>query len=226
MKMVIDLGGSVVCPNGKLDVCYIREFSKLIKELGKRDKIVIVVGGGKLARNYIKAAREFLALQSYLDMIGIDATRLNAKIIIASLYGLAYPFPPASFEELAKALKLADVVVMGGLVPGQTTDAVSAEVAEFINADMLIIGTDVKGVYDKDPKKYEDAKMFDRIKASELLKIVATHSFLAGESGVIDIVAAKLIERSKIKTYVIDIANLENFRNLIKGKNFVGTRIV
>ena len=55
------------------------------------------------------------------------------------------------------------VVVMGGLKPGITTDTVAALVAERVDAELLVKGTDQNGVYDKDPRKHSDAVKLDSL---------------------------------------------------------------
>jgi uridylate kinase len=227
MKIVIDIGGSVLCPEGVPDVEYIKKFSKFILDLKKRNhKIIIVTGGGKLCRNYVNACRSFNASESYLDLIGITATRLNAMALISALKNEAFLNPVKNFEELAEAVNFDKIVVMGGLIPGQTTDAVAAEVADFIDADILLIATNVKGVYDKDPKKFKDVKIFKKMSGKDLFRISMSDEFLAGKSSIVDPVAAKLILRLKAKTIILDGRDIKNMEKAIEGKKFIGTIIV
>ncbi len=52
---------------------------------------------------------------------------------------------------------------MGGTEPAHSTDAVGSILAEFVGADLLINATSVDGLYDKDPKKYQDAKTLPEV---------------------------------------------------------------
>lgn len=114
---------------------------------------------------------------------------------------------------------------MGGTHPGHTTDAVSAMLAERIRATKLIIATNVKGVYDKDPRKFEDAIFLDRLSYDELLGIAATKEAGAGTSAVVDPLACKVVKRAKIPLKVVDGRNLDNLRKAILGETFEGTKV-
>lgn len=137
----------------------IMEYANIFKKIkDEGHEVAIVVGGGKTAREYIEIGRELGASESFCDELGIMATRMNAMILITALGDYSIKKVPTSFEEAELILNLGKIPVMGGTHPGHTTDAVAASLAEFINADLLVIGTNVDGVYDKDPNKYEDAK--------------------------------------------------------------------
>ncbi len=195
----------------------IKEYADVFKKIkDEGHEIAIVVGGGKTAREYISIARELKANNSFCDEIGIMATRMNAMILISALGEYSIKKVPTSFEEAELILNLGKIPVMGGTHPGHTTDAVSASLAEFINADLLVIGTNVDGVYNKDPNKYKDAKKFDKISAKQLVDLALSFSLEAGSSSVIDLLAAKIIERSKLKVIVVK-GTPEELLNVSKG---------
>lgn len=216
MKIVISLGGSLISLNN-LD--YIRDVATLIKKASEDFDIYVVVGGGRLAREYIGAARRFCDDERYLDKLGILATRLNAMLLAA----IFKKDVPETIEEAAKA---ALPVIMGGTTPGHSTDAVAAMLAKHVEASRLIIATDVDGIYDKDPKKFEDAKKFDEISIEELRKMAGEGWKKAGESAVVDAVACKIIEEVRIETMVVNGKNLEQLENAIYGRPFNGTVVV
>lgn len=223
MKIVISLGGSVIVPD-EINQEYFKKFADFVKEVHKRHRIAIITGGGKLARRYIEIARRFGANEAFCDIIGIEATRLNSRLMIAAIGEDANSEPLKEFEE-ARNLIDSKIIVMGGTHPGHSTDAVSAILAEYINADLLINATDVNGIYDKDPNNHKDAVMYKRLSADQLVDIVKSHSLGAGDYKLIDILAAKVIQRSKIRTIFLNGNNFENMRNAINGKKFVGTVI-
>lgn len=226
MRVALKIGGSVLCPNGFPDMEYVRKFSKFLVELErKRNKIIVVTGGGGIARKYIESARVFTPSEDFLDRIGILGTRMNAMVLIASLGGRAYPRVVKNKDDLEHALGSNKIVVMGGTIPKQTTDAVTVAVAELLNADMIIIGTDVDGIYERDPKKYRGAKMFKNLSISDLKKIIKTKKYRAKPVAVIDPLAVKLLERSKIKTIVLNGRKIDNIRKAIEGGKFRGTTI-
>ncbi|RLF47814.1 MAG: UMP kinase [Thermoplasmata archaeon] len=213
MKVVISLGGSLISLN---ESDYIKEVANLIKKASKDFDLYIVVGGGKLAREYIQAARKFCSDERYLDKLGIMATRLNA-MLINSFFKKEIP------ESIEDAAKMAPPVIMGGTTPGHSTDAVAAMLAREVKAERLIIATDVDGIYDKDPKKYEDAKKLDRMSIKELRKMAGEEWKKAGESAVIDSIACRIIEEEKIETFVVNGKRLDELENAIYGKKFNGT---
>ena len=221
-KVVISIGGSVFISD--FDAEKIRKFSDTISTLSKEARVFVVVGGGKISRDYISLARKLGASEVTCDKIGIDITRVNARILIAGLGDKAYPEVAKSFEEAWRASKTHDVVVCGGMFPGQTTDAISALLAEYVRADLLINATSVDGVYTSDPKTDPDAKKLERITPKKLCEVVMSQVMRAGSSTVLDPVAAKIIERSQIKTVVISGENPENILKAWRGE-FVGTVI-
>ena len=217
--IALSVGGSILD-----DTEYIKKLASVLKKISKKNKLYIVAGGGKTARKYIDMCRKFDADESFLDNVGIDVTRLNAKVLIAAL-GDAYPKPAKDFDEAIVAGESFPVVVMGGTHPGHTTDAVTAMLAERTKSDKLIIATNVDYVYTADPKKHRNAKMLKKLTADELIEITSGTSSRAGSKSVIDPLGAKIIARSKIKTFVVNGKNLNALKNVVENKNFVGSVI-
>ncbi|RLI88156.1 MAG: UMP kinase [Candidatus Altiarchaeales archaeon] len=224
MKIVISIGGSVLVPD-EIDKEFIENFAKLIREIHRRHELVIVTGGGKTARRYIELARDFGASEVFCDLIGIDATRLSARLLSAAIGKDANLEPPKDHIDGLKALNFGKIVVMGGTHPGHSTDAVAALFAEYIHADLFINATDVDGIYDRDPQKYKDAKRYEKLSVEQLVDMVKSQSLGAGKYELIDILAAKVIQRSKLKTIFLNGRNIENMKNAIEGKKFIGTVI-
>jgi uridylate kinase len=85
----------------------------------------------------------------------------------------------------------------------------------------------VDGIYDSDPKTNTDAKLFKKITVKECMKILGNESSMAGTYELIDIVALKVIERSKIPTQVLR-SSVNNIKHAINSnsKYHVGTEIV
>ncbi|NOX71271.1 MAG: UMP kinase, partial [Candidatus Micrarchaeota archaeon] len=219
MKAVIKLGGSVISPDGKPDVELLKRLSEKIRAFVKEgNEVHFVVGGGMLGKNYVAASKEFGLSNTALDIIGVKSSRLNAIAVIAAFFDIAYPFPPEKFEDIAKALTTGRMLVMGGLTPGQTTDAVAVQLADYIKADLMIKGTSVDGIYDSDPRKNPNAKRFERISHQELFDIVSRDTFVAGTSSIIDPQAALLLKRADIRVITLDIRDTENLMNALYGK--------
>jgi len=213
MKIVLSLGGSVLMRDFNAE--RIDKFAKAIEEIAKENKVFVVVGGGKIAREYIRTAKQLGADNTFCDYIGIGVTRLNAMLLCSALK-TAPKVIPEDFREAYELSLSHNIVVMGGTFPGHTTDATSALLAEFINADLFLNATSVNGIYSDDPMKNPNAKRFDRIKADDLLKIVLNLSAEAGGNFPLDILSIKIIQRSKIRTIVF-LGEPENIRKVVEG---------
>ena len=222
--VVISVGGSILIQD-KDDITFIRKLAKVLIGKTTNHKLYVVTGGGRVAREYIRIGRELGASETYLDEIGIEVTRLNARLLITALGDHAYHVPAKTIEEALHAGKTHQIVVMGGLHPGFTTDAVSAMVAERVNAARLVNATSVAGVYTSDPKKDPHAKMLKKMTFDELIKIVDKSEHAAGPNIVFDPLAAKIVKRSGIRTLICDGRNLPVLMSAIEDKDFIGTLI-
>ena len=217
MILVVSIGGSVLTSN--LDPERIRKYASSIQALAEEHTTYIVVGGGRIARDYITAARDLGANEVECDIIGIDMTRINAKLLIAALDSTAYPVPLTSYQDARNAALTGRVVVMGGLIPGQTTDAVSAVLAEYVGADLLINATSVDGVYTADPNLDSKAEKISSMTPSQLVDIVMKTDMSAGSNSPLDPLAAKIIQRCGIKTFVIDGREPGNINEAAAGRH-------
>jgi len=218
-NIVIKFGGSLLfSEGGTINYEKITEFCDLIKNDRNYDSIVIVCGGGKIARRYIEAVREFTGNEILCDMIGIDISRINSRLIVANMKEFAYPQVPESFKELSTAIITSKVAVMGGLQPGQSTTSVAIQVAEFLKAERLIILTDVDGIYDKDPNVFDDAKLLRELNYDSLQKIIleisGDNQAAAGEYRIFDVVSLQILKRSNVVVSVISGSNLDQFKKL------------
>jgi uridylate kinase len=220
-KVVISLGGSILIPS--LEDHTIREYVPVLKKIAKKCRLFVVVGGGGEARRYISITRELGIDEGTSDEIGILITRLNATMLIAALGDEAYPKVAESHAEAKKFSEHGKIVVMGGITPGQTTDAVAAVLAERVGASVFINATSVDGIYTEDPKKNPKATRFDAITPKQLLEIVGGTALGAGSNNVLDIVAARVVERSGIPLIVLDGREPKNLSEAILKGKFRGT---
>ena len=207
-RIVIKLSGQVF---GMERTKELKDYAAFFVKQSKICQPVIVAGGGKIARYFINHARSSGADESTLDELGIEISRLNAKLLIYALKDNAYPHPPTNLTEVKQAVDSGLIVVTGGLHPGQSTNGTAALIAEKINAAEFLNATDVDGIYDSDPNKNKKAKQFKRIELKDLRSLLVHEDSMAGGYDLMDIVALKVIERSKIKTKIIksDIKTIE-----------------
>jgi uridylate kinase len=225
MKLVVSIGGSVLVP--EVEPGRVRNHAAVIEELAAEGVTLgAVVGGGTTAREYIGTARELGANEMVLDDIGIAATRLNGRLLIAALGEKANPSPAEDYEAAGEAMRRGDVTVMGGVAPAQTTDAVAAALAEYTNADLLVYATSVPGVFSADPNEDDDARKFDRLTPGELVDVIADVEMVAGGSAPVDLLAAKVIERSSMRTIVLDGTDPGRIADAVRWGDHEGTDIV
>jgi len=223
MSVVISLGGSMVNGSGTPDVEFLKKFKTLLK--GK-EKVAIVVGGGKVARTYVAAASSFSKNSYWNDALAVAGTRLNAALVARVFEGEAPQTPFHTFEAAASSLSTHRIVVMGGTIPGITTDTDSVLLAEAIGANRLINISNVDGVYDSDPSKNPQAKMFKSMTHAQLIELANSSDNRApGTHFVFDMVACKLIARSSIELHFVGGKNIDDLPKAMGGKTHRGTVI-
>ncbi len=223
MRIVIRIGGSVVASpiNADLMNKYV-ELLKAVKLEGHQ--IVIVVGGGILAREFIGVARNLGLEMQVQDEIAISVSRLFAQLFLKKFGDMACRKVAITLDEAAECLKQGKVVVMGGLKPGITTDTVAALVAERVGADLLVKGTDQDGIYDKDPRKFADAVKLDRLSFDNLQSVLSEAVHKAGIHQIVDPEAVKVLQRKRVKLIVVNGYEPENVVAAVEGKK-VGTTV-
>ena len=153
--------------------------------------------------------------ESICDEIGIQVTRINARLLQLALKDVSYPAIPVNFQQALEFSATGKIVVMGGTEPAHSTDAVGSILAEYVGADLVINATSVDGLYDKDPNKYNDAQMFSEVSADKLMEIVSDNDTKAGTYEFIDKTAIQIIKRSKIKTVIVNGNTPENVKTAI-----------
>ncbi|MFT4891065.1 MAG: uridylate kinase [Halobacteriales archaeon] len=231
MNVVVSIGGSVLATDLAADedlaASQVAEHASIVDDLATDGHdLGVVVGGGPVSREYIGTARDLGANEIELDRIGIDVTRLNARLLIAALESDAVVAPPADYEAAGAAIQRSDVCVMGGVTPAQTTDAVSAALAEYVEADLLVYATSVPGVFSADPNEDADAERYERLTPGELVDVIAGMEMNAGSPAPVDLLAAKVIERAGIRTVVLDGTDPERIAAAVQRGEYDGTDVI
>lgn len=225
MKVVVSVGGSVLAPD--LEPDRVSEYAAAVERLDDEGhELGVVVGGGPTAREYIETARDLGANEIELDEIGIAVTRLNGRLLTAALDERSAPTPSETYEDGREAMRRGDIPVLGGTVAAQTTDAVSAAFAEYVNADLLVYATSVPGVFSADPNVDDGAEKYEKMTASDLVDLVADLEMNAGSNAPVDLLAAKIIERAGLRTIVLDGTDPEAVATAIATGEHVGTDVV
>jgi uridylate kinase len=220
---VISLGGSLIVPN-EINAKFLRLFKNIIeKKIKENKKFIIIVGGGKTARNYQNVAKALTKVSSEdLDWLGIHATRINAHLLLTIFRKHAYyriiknPKEKISFKE--------KILIAAGWKPGFSTDYDAVLLAKTYNSDTIINLTNVDYVYDKDPNKFKSAKPFKEISWKDYLKLIE-QKWIPGLSAPFDPIASKLAQKFKFKVVILNGKKIKNLKNYLENKKFTGTII-
>ena len=220
--IVVSLGGSVLIPDDR-DTHFLTQVAELIRRSAEENPMVVVCGGGKVSRYYIGIAKELGASGDQQDQLGIDVTRLNAKLLQLAIGKDCFPGIPMTVDEAERAASRSRIVVMGGTTPGHTTDAVSAMIAERLKAERIVNATSVEAAYSADPKKHSDAARYSSLTHQQLLDLVNKGIHSAGPSDVFDKLGAEVAMRSNMPIYIIDGRNLNELGAAVRGEKIKGT---
>ncbi len=145
---------------------------------------------------------------------GLDQKNLKTKIISATPIGFIKPAEPKEAINYLKADQI--VIFVGGTGnPLFTTDTAAALRASEIEADLILKATNVDGVYSKDPKSNEEAKLLKELTYKEVIQ---------KNLQIIDLAALDICRKSKIPTIVFNFFKTENLRKILRGKK-LGTII-
>jgi len=187
----------------------------------------IVIGGGNivrgreltgwgLARNHsdymgmLATIINGLLFKSLFDKKGIKAVLQSALVVNTLTEGVV-------LEDTLKYLEEKKIVIFTGGTgsPFFTTDTAAALRACEIGADLLMKATKVEGVYDSDPVKNKNARLFSSLSYDEVLN---------KKLGVMDMTAVSMCRENKIPIIIFNLFNRGNILRIIKGEN-VGTII-
>src|SRR5260370_12527400 len=150
MRAVVKLGGALF--RREPDVVALEGMGRVLgRFVEEGNQLVLVAGGGENARTYLGAARKLGADESTCDLLGIQITRANAELLRLAMGSIASSKIPTMLSDFPHCVGSAKAMVMGGLQPGQSTNAVAALAAEITRAESLVHGTAVDRVYTDAP---------------------------------------------------------------------------
>ena len=212
-------GESLMSDSENINKDKTREIAELIKRVHDMGiNIGIVVGGGNFFRG--RSHQDMEAINA--DSMGMLGTTMNALALRDAFTKVGFPnliFSPFDFheliekhseEELREIYKNGTVITFSGGTGhiGCSTDTAASMKAILVGADVIIKLTNVDGVYDKDPNKYEDAKLYTKLTYDEVL-----------ENPEIKVMDIKCIEDCKEYKKDILVINFNDKENLIKVLN-------
>lgn len=210
------------------DSVSIPSYIKMAKEISQIKKngkeLAIVIGAGNIFRgrmvgeeNFDRVAADFMGMiGTIINGIGLKEALKEANIDaeVFSAISVGEVVNSYSKEKAIKALEEGRIVILAGGTgnPFFTTDSAAALRACELNCDLVLKATNVDGVYDKDPRKNDDAKMYKEISYREVIE---------KQLNVMDITAFTLCFENKKPIIVFNIKDLSK---LLKGDN-IGTLI-
>jgi uridylate kinase len=223
---VISLGGSLIAPRG-VDIAFLKGFHGVVEAYLLEDaarKLIIVCGGGSLARDYQAALREVAAdpRNEDLDWVGIAATRVNGELLLRILHrwcGEDLVTDPSAVSVFAGR-----VMVAAGWKPGFSTDNDAIVLAQRFSAGTVINLSNIAKVYSDDPKRNPAARPLDRLSWDEMLRIVGSE-WTPGRNTPFDPTAARAAAQSRIRVVFADGRDLANLSRVLTGGDFTGTTI-
>ncbi len=225
--IILKLGGSMIVPNGGLNIPYITQFYKFIRSQVKEKnrRFFIFPGGGKLSRHYINAAVEITGQKlagDDLDWLAIHVTRLNAHLFRTIFRDLAHPKIVDNYDIIEKTQS--PIIIASGWKPGWSTDYNAVVLANDYNIKKIVKLSNTEYVCDKDPREYPDAKKFDKISWKKFRELIG-NKWIPGKSTPFDPIASKAAEESGITVYYLHGKDLSNLEKALDNKKFIGTII-
>jgi len=222
--IVISLGGSIICP-GKIDVNFLREFKKIILSYAKNgNRAIVICGGGETNRLYNNAAKEVRGNITHeeLDWIGIDSTRLNARLVRTLIGSAAEEKLLENPYTLIRSNK--SILVGCGYKPGSTSDKDAVIAARTYKADTVLNLSNIDYVFTKDPRKYKSAKPIVSCTWQEMKKIIGDKYVPRGNYP-FGPPAAKLAEQLGLRVVIMNGKNIKNLKSFLQGGEHKGTTV-
>ena len=225
-RILLKISGEVLAGGKGMGIDYdtVLNICSVVKQcVEKGIEVAIVVGGGNFWRGRSSGDMD----RTRADHIGMLATVMNSLALADALEHLKVPVrvqtaiamqqiaEPYIRNRAVRHLEKGRVVIFGCGTgnPFFTTDTAAALRALEIDADIMFKATNVDGVYDKDPNKFEDAKKYDTLSFDEIL---------SHDLRVMDGTAASLCRDNSIPILVFNLDDPQNIVKAIKGEN-VGT---
>jgi len=211
--IVLSVGGSLI-NSGTIDIVFLKKLKKLI--MSRPEKFILVCGGGKPAREYMSAAKEFGVSRYGQDEIGIAATWLNGELVRQ-----IFNAPELIKKPTKKVFK--KVLMVGCYKPGHSSDFDTVRWGALYNAKIFnLSNTDY--VYTADPKKNPSAKPIKKLSWKEYKKMIPAE-WSSGLSTPFDPVATRFAEKHKLKVFLVNGKRLDELENAFDNKLFIGTVI-
>ncbi|MCA9352762.1 UMP kinase [Patescibacteria group bacterium] len=221
--IIIAVGGSLLVPD-HIDITFINEIRDMTLHLVENNyQVVLVPGGGKIARNYQDALKQLGSDDAEaLDWVGIKAIHLNCEMLLHAFSGFnIHPNIVYKPEEI-KGVS-APIVLKAAFKPGNSSDVGAVRMANILGAKKIINFSNTSHVYSEDPRINPNAERFTTLSWKEYRELIP-REWKPGLSAPFDPVAAKMAEESGMSVAILG-ASIENLECYLSGKEFEGTVI-
>lgn len=228
-RILLKLSGESLMGNKQFGIDHdvLNQYAAEIKEISKDVQVAIVIGGGNIFRGIEAADGGMDRVQG--DYMGMLATMINSMALQAALEKLDVPSRLQSAIEMNKIcepfirrravrhLEKNRVVIFGAGTgnPYFTTDTAASLRAIEIEADVVLKGTRVDGIYTADPEKDKTATRYDKITFDEVYK---------KNLNVMDLTAFTLCKENNLPIIVFDMNKKGNLKKVVSGES-VGTLV-
>ncbi|MFA5128745.1 MAG: UMP kinase [Patescibacteria group bacterium] len=221
--LIVSLGGSVIVPD-EVDTIFLKNFRRAILDFIKNGgRAVIVAGGGGTNKKYNAAAKKLAKIKNVdLDWLGIAATKLNAELVRVIFSEAAYEKVAINPTEKIKTNK--KIIIASGWLPGCSSDKDAILWAKNFGAKQVINLTNTDYVYDKNPKKFKNARPIKNLKWAEYRKMVGS-KWIPRMHAPFDPIASRFAEKWGMEVVIMKANHLDNFRKFLKGEKFKGSVI-
>ena len=230
-RILLKLSGEALLGSQEygIDPVVLKQYAQEVKSVVDAGvQVAIVIGGGNIFRG-VQGAQGGVVDRATGDYMGMLATMMNAMAIqgsfekegmvtrLLSAIKMEQISEPFIRRRAMRHLEKGRVVIFGAGTgnPYFTTDTAASLRAVEIEADIVIKGTRVDGIYDKDPEKHPDAKRFEDITYKQVFDL---------NLNVMDMTAFTLCHENKKEIVVFDINTQGNLLKLAQGER-VGTRV-
>jgi len=225
-SIILSLGGSLIVPKD-IDTQFLSEFNAFIRtQIAKNRRFFIICGGGYTTRHYQQAAVAVVGdglPNEDKDWLGIHSTRLNAHLIRTIFRDIANPMIIEHYDQKYDIDEY-PVVVCSGWKPGWSTDYCAVMVAKNYQAKTVINMSNIDKVYEKDPRKFPDAKALDHVTWDYFSELVGD-KWTPGLNTPFDPIATKEAKALGLEVIILNGKNIPNLAAAIDQQSFIGSMI-
>lgn len=220
-RIIISLGGSLVAP-ASIDLRFLKQFKNFIEaKIKEHWRFIIVVGGGKTAREYQQAAQKLSGIsRNDLDWLGIHATRINAHLLrtIFKRYSYSHVVTKPHIKEGMRY----QIIIASGTKPGWSTDYVSVLLAKTYGIKAILNLSNISYVFTRDPRRFRNATPLRDMRWRQFRKLVGSR-WNPGANLPFDPVASRLAEKLNLTVIVLSGKHMGNINKVLHGNSFHGT---